>query len=321
MPLTNRAGVCKAWLIAAEKEDHDLIGWMRCTELISPIRQVLLKKRHAGEIVEDVMDRMWAIFGQAIHSVLEQSAGKDALAEQRFAVEIGGRLIQMTPDRVEKILPESFVPTPQPWPFPIDSPQFELIDFKNCKVWAVLLGEKWEWTAQTNIYAHGLRKIGINVTKIHIECLMRDWDKMESIKDRRYPQEKVKVLETPIWTPQQCEDFMLSRIRAFEEAWEKPDTDLPFCSPKERWERPDRWAVMKVGADRALRVFDTEREAQNELAVRTTKMAAGKPKDRVPLQIELRKGCSIRCEGSGDYAGCPVRNWCSQYHEEISPPF
>jgi hypothetical protein len=39
-------------------------------------------------------------------------------------------------------------------------------------------------------------------------------------------------------------------------------SEVPPCTPEERWGRPTRFAVMKQGQKRAVRVFDTREEAE-----------------------------------------------------------
>ena len=54
------------------------------TEALSSPRIVQLRKRHWDELEEDVADKVWAIFGTAIHSVLEQGKENHHLGLQDY---------------------------------------------------------------------------------------------------------------------------------------------------------------------------------------------------------------------------------------------
>ena len=75
---------------------------------------------------------------------------------------------------------------------------------------------------------------------------------------------------------------------------------LPLCSDLERWARPSTWAVKKTANKRAMRVFDSEAEAE--------KYFKEKNLDN-KHSIEERIGKNIRCEA--DY--CGVARWCDQF--------
>jgi hypothetical protein len=82
-----------------------------------------------------------------------------------------------------------------------------------------------------------------------------------------------------------------------QEAENTPSDKLLPCTPEERWERPTRYALMKKGRKRAIKLYDTEEDANG----------AVKEKDHY---VEYRKGESVRCENY-----CPVKEFCNQYKE------
>jgi hypothetical protein len=68
--------------------------------------------------------------------------------------------------------------------------------------------------------------------------------------------------------------------------------------------RTTKYAVKKEGRKTAVRVYDTEQEAQDLL-----KEMPEKDKGF----IEIRKGESVRCTGNF----CGVSQWCSQYQNTL----
>lgn len=67
------------------------------------------------------------------------------------------------------------------------------------------------------------------------------------------------------------------------------------CSPEQRWHKPDKWAVMKDGRKRAVRVFEDEGQAVEKLRELGEK----------GHHIEYRRGEDTKCE-----AYCPVAEFC-----------
>jgi hypothetical protein len=59
------------------------------TELLGPPRKAVLEEQHADELEEDASDRIWSLFGQSLHSVLER-ANETGVAERRLSVDCEG---------------------------------------------------------------------------------------------------------------------------------------------------------------------------------------------------------------------------------------
>ncbi len=45
-----------------------------------------------------------------------------------------------------------------------------------------------------------------------------------------------------------------------------PEEQIPFCSAEERWERGEKWAVMKRGRKSAVKLHTSEFSAEQHLA-------------------------------------------------------
>ncbi len=99
-----------------------------------------------------------------------------------------------------------------------------------------------------------------------------------------------------LWDDSTTEAFIRERIKAHIEGEENP----PICTPEERWRKPDKWALMKKsGQKRALKLYDTERQAE---------AAKG-----AMHYIEPRPGEDVRC-----LFYCPVNKFCSYYQGLMS---
>jgi len=339
MRITNNPGLSDCWIKAVSKNEHEHLGDRSMTEILSPVRIYQLKKRKFDELVEDVSDCIWSLFGSAVHYVLERASGSDAISEQRFNVDVGGFSLSVCPDRVEKIPLEQC----RNWWRDIKEPTFEfgnfyypvgtqlyaLRDFKISQVYArnMLLKEsKSEWIWQINGYAWALRQIGFPVVTASIEILMKDWDWMEANvkKTHDYPPYQVESIPIQLYNNETIQEFLSERIQKHMAHDNTPDDELPFCTESERWATRDRYAVKRAGGDKAMSGaanLDSSAEAKQFVEQAIAKGLAKKGKKQEILketdfEIEFRKGESKRCERY-----CVCKNFCNQYLTSVNPPF
>ena len=246
------------------------------TRLISPPRKVALERANYKDLEEDAADRTWALFGQALHVVLER-AEHVADTETRLTVERQGWNISGQFDRFD---PVSGI----------------LTDYKVTSCYSVKNGSRSEWIAQMNILATLLRENGYAVNQLQIVVILRDWSKSQAQRSTDYPTQPVVTIEIPLWSEEKCEEYIDERIRLHQAARDK----LPECSAEERWQTANVFALMKEGRKTAVKLFEDENEA--EAACK----AAGEKHHLV-----FRPGKSIRCESY-----CPAAPFCEQYQRE-----
>jgi hypothetical protein len=101
---------------------------------------------------------------------------------------------------------------------------------------------------------------------------------------------------------EEIETFIREKITVYKQYQEAADDDIPPCSPDERWAKPTKYAVMKTGNKRAVRVMDTQEEAE--------KLAADLGKNHY---MEIRPGESTRCM---DYCSCC--EFCNFFRDNIA---
>ena len=119
---------------------------------------------------------------------------------------------------------------------------------------------------------------------------------------KRYPSAPITIIPIELWNNEKQDQYIAGRVKLHQDAEYERLTggSLPLCSDLERWARPSTWAVKKTANKRAIRVFDSEQEAEqyfndNDLDKKHS--------------IEERAGKNVRCEA--DY--CGVSRWCDQY--------
>lgn len=248
------------------------------TSLIGPPKITQLKKRYADQLEEDASDRVWSLLGQATHKVLELAGGEKEMTEKRLYKEIEGWTLSGQTDLYEV---ENGV----------------LSDFKVTSVFSFLLGGKTEWEQQLNLNAMLWRDYGYEPKKLQIVAILRDWQSSKAEFEADYPKCAVHLVDIPIWDNEECIRFAAERIKLHQAAVEMPDDSIPACTPKERWAKPDTFAIKKNGNKRASKVFAFKEDAENALA----EFGPGH-------SIETRSGGDTRCERY-----CPVNSFCHYY--------
>lgn len=260
MKLTNKLGLPEAIVNAVRNDSYSRgDADISITGLLRPPRIRILEEKHKDELQEDASDRIWSLFGQAIHTVLER-ANVVGVAERRLSMEVEGWTLSGGMDLYEA--------------------NGTLSDYKMTSVWKVIKGDLEEWTHQLNLYSVLLRHHGNQVNSLQIVAILRDWSKMEAERDRLYPQAQVVNIPIELYRPEAAEKLLRERVRLHQMA---NLSRLPLCTASERWQRPDIWAVMKFGRKSAVKLYNNEKEANQH--------AQSGPR----LSVIFRPGASVRC--------------------------
>ena len=268
------------------------------TSLIDSPKIRLMKDKYDDQIEVDAVDMVWALFGTAVHSVLEKSKqSDDIITEERLYKEVDGWVLSGAIDRQEFIYNDD------------GSRTVNIIDYKVTSVWSVIYG-KPEWENQLNCYAYLASKT--NVGSLKICAILRDWNRRDAEKKEDYPKAPIVFVDIPLWDKSKTEEYIKDRIRIHQEAQISFDLneDVGLCSDEDMWKKNDTWAVKKKGQKRAIRVLDSEEEANNYIDWHNeTDQVYTKKTD---LEIEFRSGEYTRC---GNY--CSVADFCNQYKERV----
>ena len=269
MKITNRLGLPSP-LEEAVKNDTYSMGKadISVTGLLNPPRQTALIKRYWDEIEEDVADRIWALMGSVIHGILER-ADSTGITEKRLFMDVEGWTVSGAMDRIVK-------------------KDKHLSDYKTTSAFKIKDGvpEQFEW--QVNFYRELCLVNGIDIQTIDIVAILRDWSKMNAMREADYPQQQVVVLPVNVWPRELTQDRIKERVKMHQDALVK----LPLCTPEDMWQRPTKYAVKKEGAKRAVKLYDTLVAAE---------IHANTKKD---LFVETRLGENIRCQA---YCSCAAQ--------------
>jgi len=301
MKITNNFGMPQPFVDFAINDKYSKgLADISVTSLIDSPKVKIMKDVYNEEIEVDAVDMVWALFGTAVHSVLEQSnPSKNVITEERLYSKLNGWIISGALDRQE-----------------IENGITTIIDYKVTSVWSVIYG-KIEWERQLNCYAWLLRdkhmKNQNEVGALKICAILRDWNRREAERKENYPKAPIVFVDIPLWDKEVAHNYVSERLSKHQEAQMNYDVNKEFslCSDEEMWKKNDAWAVKKKGQKRALRVLDTEEEAIKYMKWHNeTDQAYMKKSD---LEIEFRGGEYTRC---GNY--CSVAEFCSQYKERLN---
>ncbi len=247
------------------------------TGLLNPPQQVELMRRHGADLAEDASDRIYALLGSTVHTILEHHCDLGDKVEERLYADVNGWTVAGQFDRLTR--------------------DGVLQDWKLCSVWESIYGIKPERTQQLNMLAWLCEEAGYPVHRLEIVSLYRDWSKGK-VGENNYPEKQVEVHIIPMWSAQDQYQFMSERVKLHQMAREGRQVR---CTPDDKWVKFTKYAVMTPGRKRAHKLFDSEEAAFNY----SQKMVGEKP------YIEVRHGKAVRCE---DY--CAARDVCTQYREE-----
>ena len=279
MKVTNKLNMPAAFVNAVSTTRHNAAGCFSATTLNKGAKEIILTDRHFDEITVDAADSVWAVWGTAVHALLESQPDNN-FHEESFKVPVSN----------------SFV-TGQ-----VDSYDMEngvINDWKTASVWKVQFNDFSDWRRQGLTYAWLLQQSGLDVKKCRFVALLKDHSKTKAKTDSSYPQSPVFIYEFDV-TAADLEETaarILAKVQEIESAYKLDDDAIEPCSAEERWADGEKWAVMKNGRKTAVKVFDNQLDAD---------AMAGELGNS--HYVEHRPAISRKC---GDYCNC--KEFCNFY--------
>ena len=260
------------------------------TQLIKPVRIVKYEKEYKYNITEDASDLIFSLVGQSVHHIIERAVADNDIAERRLYCEINGWSLSGQ--------------------FDLLTTKKELIDFKVTSAWSTLdalKNGKSEWEQQLNVLDYLAYKNQYDVDTLSIMAILRDWSKLKALTSTDYPKQQVVMIPIKRWTRKEQQNFIEKRIKLHQLADSAKANNyehIPVCTPKERWRKEDKYAIMKNGRKTALRVLDNKNQVKQYL--KDKKLIEGKG-----CTVVFRAGEDTRCKYY-----CNVNKFCNYYKEE-----
>lgn len=294
MALTNKSNLPGVIERAVANDPYESSSDISTTRLIAPPRIRVLEKKYADQVEEDVSDLIFSLLGSSVHSIIERAVSDDDIAEKRLYVDVKGWTLSGQ--------------------FDLLTSTGELIDFKVTSAWSALEAlekGKDEWERQLNVLDYLIRHNDtelrnpngkeLEVKSMAIMAILRDWSKMKAMTSGNYPKKQVIMIPIRRWSEEEQDSYVAARIQAHQDAENKGSE---VCSAKERWAKPDTYAVMKDGRKSALRVLESKEQVKQYL--KDNKLIEGKG-----ITVVFRKGEDVRCQHY-----CRVNTFCDYFTEK-----
>lgn len=215
MKITNKKGLPAPLVAAASDVREPRPGHISVTELIGPPQIRVLNMRHWERVEEDAHDRIFAVLGRLMHTLLHEYAdGAELISEETLTTQVQGVTVTGTPDLLHK--------------------DGTLSDYKLVRMRTTAYGVKDEWVEQLNLYAELLRRRGYRIERLEIVAVYRDWMTQQTGK-ANYPQTQSETFPVPLWEEGAAARFLEERVRLHRAA---EAGAVPECTDAERWHRP-----------------------------------------------------------------------------------
>lgn len=282
MKVTNRLHLPEAFVKAVSVVRHNEPGCFSATTLNKGAKEIILSDRHFEEITVDAADSVWAVWGTAVHTLLESQPDNN-FHEESFKVPVSNSYVTGVVDSY-------------------DMERGIINDWKTASVWKVMKADFSDWYKQGMTYAWLLKQNGLDVRRCRFIALLKDHSKSKAKTDSSYPQSPTFVYEFEV-TPEELEQAgarILAKVKDIEAAELLGDDDIEPCTAEERWADGEKWAVMKNGRKTAVKLFDNSADAD---------AMAGEMGNA--YYVEHRPAVSRKC---GDY--CLCKDFCSFYKSE-----
>lgn len=270
--ITNVHGLPQSIVAAVTNDPYVGGGDISATKLIDSPRISELYRQHRDQITVDVSERVWSLLGQAVHTVLERAGLRQEgmIAEQRLFAEVMGWQLSGQFDVMH-----------------LESKKIS--DYKVTTVYKAKGNDKW--TQQLNILRWLAHQNGYTVDTLEVIAIFRDWRKAEAERSSDYPPAAIQSISIPVWDSEFVQQYIEERVHLHQQA----RRGLPIqCTDEERWYSGTKWAIVKPGNTRALKVYEEEPDPGQ--------VPAG-------YQIEVRPGEYKRCQ-----MYCDVSAFCDQWN-------
>jgi len=305
--ITNERNLPEALVKAVENDSYSMGDADKSvTGLLQPARQAALRELHADEVTEDASDRVYALYGQIVHKILEQAGeqSRNAINEERLFADVQG----FSGEPAWTISGQTDTLT-----LTEDQRSWVITDYKFVTAWKFkrdkfdpdtpVMPEEYE--QQLNMYAHLLRENGFKVDALKIVAMYRDWLIASAERDQSYPQNIAQTHDVRLWDEEEAKWFIEDRVRAHQEAIATSSynvDDLVECTDDERWAKSPTHALKtNANSGRARKLFDSEEAAFEYAEDPANKMKTG-------WVVEYRPGENVRCQRY-----CNVQQFCSQW--------
>lgn len=281
-------------------KSHDL--QLSVTSITKSPRELILVRRHYGDIVKKPTDNWYSLLGTIFHSIMEHYAPPHWEKEVRNSAKIKVKGVHV-------LFHGQFDA--------YDSDTQTLYDWKFVNAMSVLFPQD-NYDFQLNAGKYLLEKRGRKVKRLANIYGFRHLDG-KYMENPNYPKSPIMEREVEIWPEEKTREFIFKRLRRFVEAMNLPDKDLPFCTDEERWIRDTVFKVYKRTIPKSKKQIELTDWGKNAIFSSPSKKEAEQWITQNPQQqevkIEEKKGEPTKCKF------CDAAPFCNQRQKEILNSF
>lgn len=311
--LTNNTGIpisMAVWLAMDEYSHTSAPYTISATSLLKPIREVVLARQNmTAPTIEDISTKVASRIGSDLHAGLEKAwithyeSSLTALgypANMIKNIKINPKKEDIGPDTIPIYVEGRTEKKVGKWTV---TGQYDLViegrleDFKSTGTYSYVMQSNADKYIQQGSIYRWLNPDIITSDVMAIQYIFTDWNMLESIKNPKYPKSKLLEQQFQLMPIQETESFVSGIINTITLLEDKPQEELPTCTPDELWIKP---SVFKYYKDpnktaRSTKNFDTSHEAQARLS-----------KDGGVGIVKEVKGQVVKCKY------CSVASLCTQ---------
>ena len=253
---TNLPTAIAVWL-AHDTYDKAEAG-LSATSLLKPVRQVILSQRiPEGAGITDVSGLIKSRIGTAIHDAIERAWLSEYLEDTLKSLGASDKAVSrvtVNPETVDRPCYPIYlelrsskevlgVKVTGKFDFIENG---KLIDFKTTSTFAYTSGNKDEdYVMQGSIY-RWLNPEIITDEFMDICFIFTDWQKNRYLSDpRNYPSSQIISRSFKLHSAAFVQSYVEERVRTLIRLQDVPEKDLPLCTDKELWRKPDTFKYYK----------------------------------------------------------------------------
>ncbi|MFB6349680.1 hypothetical protein ACFBZI_10560 [Moraxella sp. ZJ142] len=281
MNYTNNANIPLPLAVFLATDTYDgLPNSISATTLLKPIRQIILSQRLDNEATfTDVADLVSSRMGSAIHTAIEQAwlNPTNALRALGYSQKVIDKIkvnpTNPNPDDINIYMEQrsckdiAGMTVTGKFDFVAEG---QVQDFKSTSVWTYLNQSNAEkYQLQGSIYRWLNPRI-IHKDYMTIHYIFTDFNKVESLRNKDYPPNRVHSQRIPLLDLDATEHYVRTKIKQIISHKDTPECDLPQCTDADLWRKPTVYKYYKDPnkLDRSTKNFDNFTDAAAYMATK-----------------------------------------------------
>lgn len=287
MVITNNSNIPLGLAVWLLHDDYDFIdepNYISVTQLMKPIRHLILPKRVPKELIQsDVEDFVASAIGKSLHDSIEKAwvkSHKKSLSLMGYPESVINRvLINPTAEELAAVK--------QPIPIYLEQRAIRTIDGytiggkydmiaegilhdnKSTTAYTWLHGTKDDdYALQGSLY-RWLNPDKITEDFIRINFIFTDWKKADAKSNPNYPQKRLLHKDIPLWSIEKTEQWIRAKIAQIQKYKDAEDHQIPECTDEELWKSDPQYKYYSdptKTSGRSTKNFDDAVEARKYMA-------------------------------------------------------